>query len=238
MHKSIPALFTAALFALTAATAAAAQGVSLSWIAHRDGYTLQWLQPDRSASLARPGLVIVVRPGAVMYEVNNRVEFTDQAPRYSNGDLYVSPTLAARLAHLATMTSNTAGQRTSVVGGAAPNEQQITGTISMNVQPQSGSQAISVSGHAPADAPVTITLLATVSSDIPTIVVSRQSVQPDSNGNFQAVITTAPDYLPGTLLRILATSVSGVTPASAQLTIGQPNGNVTVPLEQTPNRAR
>ena len=102
----------------------------------------------------------------------------------------------------------------------------------MDVHAQQGSEAIAVNGHAPSSAPVTITLLATISPDLPTIVVSRHDVQPDSNGQFQATISVAPDYVRDSILRVVATSTYGTTPASATITIAAPNAGVTVPFDK------
>lgn len=105
--------------------------------------------------------------------------------------------------------------------------------ITMNAQPIAGDQAISVSGNAPAGSPVTITLLAIVSPDVPTIVVSRRVVQSDASGNYQARIPIAAAYEQGTLLRVFAAS-AGATSASAQMIVGPPNGGVVVPLMVEP----
>jgi hypothetical protein len=104
----------------------------------------------------------------------------------------------------------------------------------MTAQPIAGSEAISVSGTAPPGSPVTVTLLATVSQDIPTIVVSRHVVVPDSGGNYQTRIPIASAYERGTVLRVFATS-GGQTSAAVQLIVGPPNGGVVVPLEQEPS---
>jgi hypothetical protein len=103
--------------------------------------------------------------------------------------------------------------------------------LTLEARQLQGSEAISVTGKAPAGSQVTITLLATVSKDIPTIVVSRHDVVTDATGHFGAVIPIASAYERGTLLNVLATSVSGVAPAQAQLITGAPNEGVTVPLE-------
>lgn len=107
-------------------------------------------------------------------------------------------------------------------------------SLSLTAQPLAGSEAISVSGTAPPGSTVTVTLLATISQDIPTIVVSRSVVLPDSGGNYQARIPIAAAYERGTILRVFATS-SGQSSAAVQLIVGPPNGGVTVPLEQEPS---
>jgi hypothetical protein len=191
-------------------------------------------------SLFRPGLEIVLRPGAVMYYVNDRVEFADSAPVYKNGDMLVTPALAKRLARLASMAAGYARRPAAYSRYASPQApaQTASGPITIQVRQQAGSEALLVTGHAPSSAPVTISLLATISSDLPTVVVSRHDVQPDVNGNFQAVIPIAADYVRGTLLNVLATSAAGSTPASAQVTVSAPNAGVAVPLESQPQDPR
>lgn len=103
--------------------------------------------------------------------------------------------------------------------------------LTLEARQLQGAEALSVTGNAPAGSQVTITLLATVSQDIPTIVVSRHNVVSDATGRFGAVIPIASAYERGTLLNVLATSVSGVTPAQAQLITGAPNEGVSVPLD-------
>jgi hypothetical protein len=232
MSKSIMALVLAVLVTVVVGSNAQAQstGNSLAAIANHDGYNLQWLLPERSVRLYRPGVVIVIRPGAILYEVNNRVEFTDAAPRYVNGDLLVSSSLAARLARLASIAAASQLPPRGVRFAQTP--AMASGPITMDVRAQQGSEAISVSGHAPSAVPVTITLLATISPDIPTIVVSRHDVQPDATGQFQAIISIASDYFRNSTLRVLATSSAGATPASATITVGAPNEGITVRSDQ------
>lgn len=232
MYKPILAFAFAMLgaFAVGSSSARAqANDVSLTATAARSSYNLQWLLPERSVRLYRQGLVIVIRPGEREYAVNNRVEFSDAAPSYVNGDMLISSSFAARLRHLASM---------ATVRSAAPFAMRSTesmpaasGPITMDVRRATGSEAVGVSGHAPSGAPVTITLLATISPDLPTVVVSRQDVQPDANGQFQAVISIASDYARGSLLRVVATS-AGATPASVTVTVDAPNAGVAVPFDK------
>ena len=235
MSKQLPVLGFALIVALlTAQSSAQRATASLDATAAHDGYTMQWLLPTRSVGLFRPGLAIVLRPGAVMYEVNDRVELTDTPPVYENGDVLISSTLAARLARLASMPAAAGRYSGSDQPSVHVAQQPATGAITIDVHPVPGSEAVAVTGHAPPSAPVTITLLATISSDLPTVVVSRHDTQPDVNGNFQATISIAPNFVRNTYLRVLATSAAGSTPASAQITVGPPNAGQTVPLEYRP----
>jgi len=131
--------------------------------------------------------------------------------------------------------------RVAVVTGAASSstyDRPAQGAITLEARQLQGSEAIDVEGTAPSGAPVTITLLAMLSTDLPTILVSRHDVVTDVNGRFRAVIPAASAYERGTLLRVVATSLPGVRPASAQLVIGAPNAGVSIPLEQPPHPAR
>lgn len=231
MYKSIPAIAFAALGTIVMGVTAQAQtnGISLTAVAARSSYNLQWLFPERSIRLYRPGLVIVIRPGVREYDVNNRVEFADAAPVYVNGDLLISTAFAARLKRLAALAA--VPDVRSGVSSVTGDQVAATGPITLDVRQARGSEALAISGHAPSSAPVTITLLATISPDLPTVVVSRHDIQPGPNGQFQAVISNAPDYLRGSLLRVVATA-GGATPASATVTVGPPNPGVTVPFDK------
>ena len=231
-------LATAMLSSLTAFAAADGTLLPLASVAAQAGYAYQW-QPGRSSVvLSRPGIVVVLRPGESVYQVNNQTAVADESPSYSRGDLYVTPALANRLEALASRSPSmvrNAGGSTVV----AQSDISVHGAISLEAQPFAGAEAISVDGTAPPNAPVTITLLAIVSSEVPTIVVSRQDVVTDVNGRFGAVIPIASAYERGTILKIVATSLPGVVPASAQLVVNAPNPGVNVPLEQaTPHPAR
>lgn len=220
-----------AVFLSPAIANAQTDGESLSATAARNGYSMQWLLPEREVALYRAGVVVVVRPGAVLYEVNDRVEVSDQAPRYINGDMIVSPRFAARLKQLAVVQPQPEPQAPSV---RAPS---FTGSIAIEMQPLPGSEAVTVNGQAPPGAPVTLTLLATISSDLPTIPVSRHDVQPDVNGRFSVTLPIASDYYHASLLRVVATSTFGVTPATAQIYVDAPNRDIhDLPADQWPPR--
>lgn len=233
MHKPIFAFaLTAFLIAALVGGSALAQtnDKSLIAIARADGYSVKWLLPDRAVQLYRPGVVIVLHPGATMYEVNDRVEFGDIAPSYINGDMLVSNAMAARLGRLAALAapSNRVSQsRPMPVSG----QQSAAGALTLDARRQNGAEAVHVSGHAPSAAPVTITLLATISPDLPTVVLSRNDLQPDVNGQFEATISIAPDYLRDTLVQVLATA-PGASPAQTVVMVGPPNAGVNVPFDK------
>ncbi len=122
----------------------------------------------------------------------------------------------------------------SANGTVAQNDTVAHGFISLAASQLQGAEAIVVEGTAPPNSPITMTLLAVVSPDVPTIVVSRHDVITDVNGRFRAIIPVASAYERGTILKIVATSLPGVIPASAQLVMNAPNAGVPVPLWATP----
>jgi hypothetical protein len=135
-----------------------------------------------------------------------------------------SPTLARRLSPTAALSADTLAQAGVPASGA----------ITMEARQLQGAEAIDVSGTAPAGAPVTITLLAVISTELPTIVVSRHDAVTDVSGRFEATIPVASAFERGTILRVVATSAPGVASASAELVEEAPNAGITVPLEQFP----
>jgi len=228
--RTTMALATALALALPALPAGAASRVPLQRVAAQAGYQYRWSPAGAALVLSRPGTVVVLWPGAQVYQVNDHREVTESAPSYSRGDLYVTPALARHLEALAHRNSP------SVVTGAASSstyDRPAQGAITLEARQLQGSEAIDVEGTAPSGAPVTITLLALVSYDVPTILVSRHDIVTDVNGRFGAVIPIASAYERGTTLRVLATSLSGVASAQAQLTTGAPNAGVSVPLDTT-----
>ncbi|MHB1798749.1 MAG: hypothetical protein ACYCUI_10665 [Vulcanimicrobiaceae bacterium] len=222
MRNPATALAAALSLSMLPAIAAGAQsGVPLATVAARAGLAYRWLGPERSVSLSRPGLVVVLRPGETLYDVNDRVEIADRAPRYAGGDLVVDQSLAAHIERLARTTRSAQLRPPAATASSGP-QRTYSGAIQIEARHLPGSEAIAVNGQAPPGAPVTITLLATLSPDIPTVLVSRSDVQTDVNGRFGAIISTAPDYLRGSTIEVLATSAPGVAPASAHVTLGAP----------------
>ena len=224
---------TLVVAALVSPAAAAQRDVPLQRVAAQSGFAYSWLGAERAVEISRPGMVIVIRPGESIFEVNDRIETTSVAPRYSNNDLYVSQSLANRIAQLARQPELQAqamsDQREAAARAAASQVSNITGAIRVEVHALPGSEALVVTGSAPASAPVTLTLFATYSTDLPTVVVSRNDAHPDANGRFTTIVPIAPAYFRGCLLDVLATSFPGVTAATAQVVVGPPNDKVVVP---------
>lgn len=202
------------------ATAEVQREVALSSVARSAHLQYAWLGQERAVQLSGFGIVLVFRPGVNLYEVNDRVESTTIAPRYApNNEVYVSSSLADRIVSL----SRQAQQRAAAAERAmeasqtqAASAMAFTGAITLNVEQLKGAEAVLINGIAPPTAPVLITMLGLISSDLPNVLLSRHDLQAGPDGKFQAILPIGPDYVRGSFVRVLATSVPGVTSASAQ----------------------
>jgi hypothetical protein len=197
-----------------------------------------WLAVSRSVQLSGPDIVVVIRPGDNLYDVNERVETTSVAPRYASNDIYVSPQLAAHIETLARQAWQRLANAQNAQRRAETQDVQslyeLHGTIVMNVTQLKGAEALMITGQAPPSAPIRITLLATLSSDIPDVLIGRHDLTSSTDGAFQAIVPIGPDYTQQTFLHVTATSGPNVAPASAQILVDAPNAGVKVPWEQIP----
>lgn len=203
------------------ALAGAASGVSLQRLAVSAGYTVHWLGPERSVSLNRDGIVVVLRPGTVLYDVNTREEVADAAPVVtSTGDLVISNGLASRLRVLAKQASSMSDAPTGPVYRVV--EAPARGTIAIDARQMSGRWALSVDGSAPRNARITLTLLATLAPDVPNALLQRSDVQADVNGRFSVVVPLSADYLAGSTVTLVATA-EGAPPATVRMVLDGPH---------------
>jgi hypothetical protein len=211
--------------------AAAQQEVPLSTVASQAHLQYSWLGASRAVQLRGPGLIVVIRPGESLYEINNRVESTDIPPSSVGNDVYVSSSLAHHIMqiawHMQAMDANVRRAEEQAVARSFA----LQGAIALNVQPLKGQEAVLITGTAPPGAPVLITLLATFAAELPNVLISRHDLTAGADGKFQAVLPIGPDYLQDSFLRILATSGPNVTSASAQILLGPPNPGANVPID-------
>ena len=225
------------------AVAASAQGVPLATVARNAHLEYAWLSVSRAVQLSGPGIVLVIRPGDNLYEVDDRVEVTAVAPRYTSNDIYVSAKLANHITQLARQAEQLVGAQEAEAireagqlneeiqqAGAAP----MRGTIVLNVTQLQGAEALLVTGTAPPWAPVMITLLATLSDEVPNVLLSRHNLTAGSDGKFQAIVPIAPDYMRDSFINVLATSLPGVASAKSQLLIHAANAGIQVPADFIP----
>ncbi|MGH7707586.1 MAG: hypothetical protein ACREM8_02110 [Vulcanimicrobiaceae bacterium] len=222
-------------FALVAALGAASTSTALAGdhalkaLAAQLGYTYAYLGPEDAVALSRPGVTIVVRPGERLFDVNDRTEaMAGPAPHFSLSDIYVSDEFAARLRQIAAAypAPRNATVNAAVLGAPSRSEESATGAITdLSVMQVTGTDHLSVAGKAPANFPVTLTLISTFSTDIPDVVLSRHLVVSDADGNFQSEVSVAPGYFSGAILTLVASSVGNVSSASAKIVMKAANGS-------------
>ncbi len=226
------------LLSAPVAAAAAQRDVPLTSVARVGRLDYAWLAAARAVQLSGPDLVMVFRPGDNLYEVNDRVESTAIAPRYASNDIYVSPALAAHIESIARQAwlaeTNAQAARDRMIAQEETSFDELHGTIVMNVTQLKGAEALMITGQAPPSAPIRITLLATLSSELPNVLVGRHDITADPDGKFQAIVPIGPDYTTQSFLHVTATSGTGVTPASAQILVDAPNAGLKVPWEIIP----
>ncbi|GAC1659509.1 MAG: hypothetical protein NVS4B13_04510 [Candidatus Elarobacter sp.] len=211
---------TLVVTALLATPATAHTGTPLMRVAEATGYVYTWSAAASEVTLSRPGLTIVLRPGNRRYEINERVAYASEAPVYENDDLVVPADVVSQLRALAGRTPDTRateGART----GPASTPVTASGSLTIKVRPATGRDAIVIDGTAPASMPVTLTLVGSISRDLPDVLLRRVTLQ--SDGTFHTTVSVAPTMPRGSFVVVTATSLPGVAPASARVIIGAPN---------------
>lgn len=135
------------------------------------------------------------------------------------------------LATAAVLFTSTAG---TIVAADAPQ----SGTTALAVRPHAGAQSIDINGSGPANGAVTVTLVSTISRDIPDVVLSRKVVKTNADGSFGTTLPIAPGFTPGSIVTVYAVSSAGGPAMRAQFSPDSPNRGVTVPLDQLPTDVR
>ncbi len=215
---------------------------SLVKVATELGYSYGYLGPEDAVSLSRPGVTIVIRPGERLFDVNDRTEAMDgPAPHFYHSDVFVSDELFNRLRQIAARYPAVPGGERAivVVNPNAAGAATISGAISgLRVGQTPGDQTLTVSGAAPANLPVTLTLIGTFSNEVPDVVLSRREITADADGTFKTIVPVASGYFRGGLLTLEATSISGITPAKQQVVLRPVNDKVSVPADKEPRSIR
>ena len=216
-------------------------GVPLAQVAAELGYTYSYLGPEDAVQLGRPGVAILVRPGERLFDVNDRTEaMNGPAPRFENNDLYVSEEFVARLRAIAAQHPLGPAAQSEDSGRSVAHMPNPTGPITGLAATQvPGTEQVDVTGKAPApDVPITLTLVSTLSQDIPDVVLTRRQVFADTNGRFHANVQVTPGNLRGAYLTLVASSVPGVASASIRFEMKAPNAGLDIPVERVERSVR
>lgn len=87
---------------------------------------------------------------------------------------------------------------------------------------QNGSQGLVISGSAPANTPVRVSLAAQLSPDIPTVDLGTTEVEAGPDGRYATTRSIAPDYGKGSTITVRVSSAAGGD-ATTTWVVGQPN---------------
>jgi len=234
------AVLTLFLCSVAPAAVRAEQGTALQKVAADLGYRYAYLGPEDAVSLSRPGVTILVRPGSQVFDVNDRTEsMRGPVPYFSLNDIYVFPEFIERLKQIAAKypATPTGGERAVVV--VDKNAQRLPGRVSgavttLAIAQKPGQYSVLIDGKAPANLPITITLVATLSSILPDVTLSRTRTSTDADGRFHADVPIAPGYYTGAIISVVASSVPGITTRTTQIVMHIPNKNVVVPSDYVP----
>ena len=230
MSSTARLAFALTLAAATAAPAAAAEAsIPLARVAAETGYAYAFLASEHAVSLSRPGVVVILRAGQRLYRIGDRIVSADSAPVFDGTDLVVTPAVAAVLRRVA--------QEHPLPPSPAFMPEPVTsatGALTVEARPVPGRDAIAIRGRGPAGVPVTVTLTGEISRDLPVVVLARVTTRTGSDGAFATEIGTSAGPPRGSRIVATATSVTGVTPGTASLVVGQTNPALDSPLDTIP----
>jgi len=226
----VPLFGFAGAIILTLAPLVCSADVPVSRIAEAHGLRLAWLDPQVAVGLSGPGVRIVLRPGDQIVEINGKSVTLAAAPYVRRGQMFVTDDTANRLGILARAPIGAvSGPLAQAQNGTAPPG----GAITLYVNPVVGAEALAVFGTAPPGRAVQITLQSTFSRDMPDVVLTRQTVLPDGNGTFTAIVPIAPGFFRGSIITVVAATPPSGPSTSARYMVGAPN--VTVPPDNLPH---
>jgi len=224
-------------FALVFSSRSAIAGedlVSLARVAPQLGYSYTWIPSESAVALTRPGVYVLIRTGNPLYDVNDSVESTTQVPQFRNNDILIGRSLVARLRSLA---ANSAGNHPSesiAVSRRLVASAPVHGALTVSVSSAQTADAVVIAGTGPPSVPLTITLTADISREIPRVLLSRTYAETDKDGNFTARLSTAPLYFQKSTIHVAVTSLAGITEADTSFAVGLPNANLAHPVEELP----
>jgi hypothetical protein len=99
-----------------------------------------------------------------------------------------------------------------------------------------GSEAVHVTGTAPAARPLEAAMYARFSQDLPTVLLSRRIVSTDAAGRYDATLSIAPAYFRGAIVIVVVRAIPDGAGVSATTTVATPN--VPAPPDNLPASVR
>ena len=99
-----------------------------------------------------------------------------------------------------------------------------------------GTEAVRITGTAPAARPLEAALYATFSQDLPTVLLSRRPISTDATGRYDATLPIAPAFFRNALVTVVVRPLPDGVGARATLTVAAPN--VPAPPDDIPSSVR
>ncbi|HEY0613663.1 MAG TPA: hypothetical protein VGC96_03440 [Candidatus Elarobacter sp.] len=124
---------------------------------------------------------------------------------------------------------------TALIAPAFAQNAPVTG-VTITATRAVGSEAVRITGSAPAARPLEAALYATFSRDLPTVLLSRRILSTDAAGRYDTTLTTAPAYFRGAVLTVTVRALPDGGTAAATLPVAAPN--VPAPPDDTPASVR
>lgn len=109
-----------------------------------------------------------------------------------------------------------------------------TATLTLTVRPHAGAQSLDISGTAPAGDAVDLVLYATVSAELPELRLNHVVAQAGPDGRYAVTIGVAPNFIPGSVITVEATTPEG-TSAAATTTLQPPGSPFINTMDSVPD---
>lgn len=200
--------------------ASADDAVSLARVARQLGFHYSYLPFENAVSLARPGIVVIVRPGEPFFSANERREpVFGMVPEYRQNDVYVSRAFISEIRGLGQPFPSVSNARVVVQRG--PVDQ---GRVSeLHVLQVPNAPTITVSGSATPGSRIELVLRAALSASVPVVVLDRVTAFADSSGSFATVVSIAPDHWYASRFIVEASGAGDAAPTVATLDFKEQN---------------
>ena len=96
-------------------------------------------------------------------------------------------------------------------------------TLTVTATRTTGSEAVTVTGLAPAQQRLEAALYARFSKDLPTVLLSRSYMSSDADGHYRATLSTAPAFFRNAIVSVVVRALPGGPSAGADVTVSAPN---------------
>lgn len=113
---------------------------------------------------------------------------------------------------------------------------QNTQTVTLALARAVGSEAVTITGSAPASQPLEAALYARFSRDLPSVLLSRRPLNANAAGHYSATLSLAPAYFRDAVVTVVVHAVPDGPSAEASLLVAAPN--VPAPPDDIPPSVR